>query len=80
MSKTEALEMTGCRSRLSSSEVQAFALFIFFRISFSGVMLVSGLSTPLACLSLSQLWQGLLTTDGQQFSLTEAILLDALKL
>ena len=43
-------------------------------------MLVSGLSTPLACLSLSQLWQGLLTTDGQQFSLTEAILLDALKL
>ena len=30
MSKTEALEMTSSRSRLSSSEVQAFALFSFF--------------------------------------------------
>jgi hypothetical protein len=30
MSKTEALEMTSSRSRLSSSDVQAFALFIFF--------------------------------------------------
>jgi hypothetical protein len=30
MSKTEALAMTSSRSRLSSSDVQAFALFIFF--------------------------------------------------
>ena len=30
MSMTEALEMTSCRSRLSSSGVQAFVLLGFF--------------------------------------------------
>ena len=44
MSKTEALEMISFRSRFSSSEVQAFVLLGLFRMIFSGVMLVFGIS------------------------------------
>jgi hypothetical protein len=56
MSEREALEMTSCRSRSSSAELHALELFIRF-VAISPVMLVSGPSTPQACLSLLQLWQ-----------------------
>ncbi len=56
MSKTEALEITSSRSRSSSSEVQAFALFSFFASVSPGSC--SGLSTPQAYISLPPLWQG----------------------
>jgi hypothetical protein len=56
MSDGEALERTSCRSRSSSAEVHAFRLFIRL-VAISPVMLVSGPSTPQACLSLLQPWQ-----------------------
>jgi hypothetical protein len=40
MSMTEALEMMSSRSRSSSSEVQAFALFSFFALVSPGGLLV----------------------------------------
>jgi hypothetical protein len=49
ISDGEALEMTSCRSRSSSAEVHALELFTRL-VAISPVMLVSGPSTPQACL------------------------------